>query len=159
MTKYQAELYHHGIKGQKWGIRRFQNEDGTYTNAGKERRNTSDSKPKDKSSNLPRQRGVFHKRLTNEELQTRIERLKLEKEYLNLKRETIGPGKSFVLDVLTSIGKKSLTQLGVSGVMETANRLARKRKTYRTTTDKDGNEKTEVDFDPTKFYSTVKDQW
>ena len=28
------ELYHHGIKGQKWGVRRFQNEDGTYTSEG-----------------------------------------------------------------------------------------------------------------------------
>lgn len=25
-----SELYHHGIKGQKWGIRRYQNEDGSY---------------------------------------------------------------------------------------------------------------------------------
>ena len=33
------ELYHHGIKGQKWGVRRFQNEDGTYTEAGLKRRN------------------------------------------------------------------------------------------------------------------------
>lgn len=32
------ELYHHGILGQKWGIRRFQNRDGTYTSAGKHRR-------------------------------------------------------------------------------------------------------------------------
>lgn len=31
------ELYHHGIKGQKWGIRRYQNEDGTLTAAGKSR--------------------------------------------------------------------------------------------------------------------------
>lgn len=31
------ELQHHGIKGQKWGRRRFQNEDGTLTPAGKER--------------------------------------------------------------------------------------------------------------------------
>ena len=31
------ELYHHGIKGQKWGVRRFQNEDGTLTSAGKKR--------------------------------------------------------------------------------------------------------------------------
>ena len=31
------ELYHHGIKGQKWGVRRFQNPDGTLTEAGKER--------------------------------------------------------------------------------------------------------------------------
>lgn len=31
------ELYHHGIKGQRWGIRRFQNEDGTLTQEGKDR--------------------------------------------------------------------------------------------------------------------------
>ena len=31
------EIYHHGIEGQKWGVRRFQNEDGTLTEAGKER--------------------------------------------------------------------------------------------------------------------------
>lgn len=31
------ELYHHGIKGQKWGIRRYQNLDGSLTPAGRER--------------------------------------------------------------------------------------------------------------------------
>ena len=31
------DLYHHGIKGQKWGVRRFQNKDGTLTSAGKKR--------------------------------------------------------------------------------------------------------------------------
>lgn len=31
------ELYHHGIKGQKWGVRRFQNEDGSLTTEGRER--------------------------------------------------------------------------------------------------------------------------
>lgn len=30
-------ISHHGIKGQKWGIRRFQNEDGSLTEAGKKR--------------------------------------------------------------------------------------------------------------------------
>ena len=34
---YSTELYHHGIKGQKWGRRRFQNKDGSLTPAGKER--------------------------------------------------------------------------------------------------------------------------
>lgn len=29
------ELYHHGIKGMKWGVRHYQNEDGSLTNAGK----------------------------------------------------------------------------------------------------------------------------
>lgn len=31
------ELYHAGIKGMKWGVRRFQNEDGSLTEAGKKR--------------------------------------------------------------------------------------------------------------------------
>ena len=40
---YSAELYHHGIKGQKWGIRRYQNEDGTLTAAGKAKYGTKEN--------------------------------------------------------------------------------------------------------------------
>ena len=39
MEAWREELYHHGIQGQKWGIRRYQNSDGSLTSAGKKRRN------------------------------------------------------------------------------------------------------------------------
>lgn len=38
MSEYPSYLIHYGIQGQKWGVRRFQNEDGTYTSEGLERR-------------------------------------------------------------------------------------------------------------------------
>lgn len=56
------DIYHHGIKGQKWGVRRFQKKDGSLTNAGKQRysdetyfknqTNASNSKPKQTASRV-----------------------------------------------------------------------------------------------------------
>ena len=58
---YSDELYHHGIKGQRWGIRRYQNKDGTLTPAGKKRalkmqneytKFSNDKRYRDKDGNL-----------------------------------------------------------------------------------------------------------
>ncbi len=43
-------LMHHGILGQRWGIRRYQNEDGTLTNAGKRRYGYENSYPNQQTS-------------------------------------------------------------------------------------------------------------
>ena len=38
------ELYHHGVKGMRWGVRRFQNKSGSLTPAGKKRYSDNDRK-------------------------------------------------------------------------------------------------------------------
>lgn len=45
------ELYHHGIKGQRWGVRRYQNKDGSLTLAGKSKQKTRSQQIKEARAN------------------------------------------------------------------------------------------------------------
>lgn len=51
MNDYTETLYHHGVKGQKWGVRRYQNPDGTYTAEGRERYGIGSKNPTSKQIN------------------------------------------------------------------------------------------------------------
>lgn len=47
--KKRNELTHHGVLGMRWGVRRFQNKDGTLTPSGKRRMNQSTQSDKETS--------------------------------------------------------------------------------------------------------------
>lgn len=76
MYMYQNTPYleHHGIKGQKWGIRRFQNEDGSLTEAGKGRYNRGVPE----SKTWKPEEAAY---LSDEELRRRNNRLNSERSY------------------------------------------------------------------------------
>lgn len=67
------ELLHYGIKGQKWGVRRFQNADGSYTSEGKRR-----AQQENKS-------GV--RSMSDEDLAKAVRRLSMEKSYKELTKQ------------------------------------------------------------------------
>lgn len=68
---YSSELYHHGVKGMKWGVRRYVNYDGTLTPKGQaklnrfkdtERAKALDGTAKDLSYSLAKYQGAYAKK-------------------------------------------------------------------------------------------------
>lgn len=84
-------LIHHGIKGQKWGVRRYQNEDGTLTDAGKARYYDDYTPKKDPT------------KMTDKELANVNKRLGEEAKYKQL-TGTTQPSRSFNRDTAIKIG-------------------------------------------------------
>ena len=83
VEKYYNELYHHGIAGMKWGVRRYQNKDGSLILAGKNRRGNAAS-PNDKEKINRKNARKKRRTMPISDLKSRIDRLKLERELKNL---------------------------------------------------------------------------
>ena len=95
-----SELYHHGIKGQKWGRRRYQNKDGTLTAAGKKRYGNMSSDARE--ANAIGKKKVSE--MSNAELRKYNERVNLERQYANLNPSAAKKGIKFVKGAAATLG-------------------------------------------------------
>lgn len=91
---YSDELYHHGIKNQKWGERRYQNEDGSLTplgrihyGVGKARKAYNDAANRAWNSMVTSYKRRHPNKMTQEELETEISRQKKLNELKRMKDE------------------------------------------------------------------------
>ena len=108
------QLYHYGIPGQKWGIRRFQREDGSRTPAGKKRDNRHGKSEDHMKTQSAKKKGPDG--LSNEDLKKTNERLRLEQEYKKLTADQITKSESWVKESLKTAGQQALTDFS-KGIM------------------------------------------
>ena len=84
-------LIHYGTKGMKWGIRRYQNKDGSLTPAGKKRYSEDESEDYKKAHS-----GKSVKTMSDAELRSRLNRLQMEQQYSKLSSSDVNKGKQFI---------------------------------------------------------------
>lgn len=138
MVVYSDELCHYGIRGMRWGIRRYQNSDGSLTTAGRNRystgkhhsiftrKKTTSKVTTRPAEEKPKQKSVSE--MSDTELNAFLNRKRLEQQYYQLmatpqKKSAVTKGKEMVGKALENAAQDTLTQIAKYAMAKGVNKM------------------------------------
>ena len=117
------ELIHHGVKGQKWGVRRTPEQLGHRPKGNSDGKVGSSEKKKRFSLRKEKKKPLDISKMSDKELQDLVNRMQLEKRFSDLSKGDVGTGKKIAVESLKSFGKASMTKFGARAGESVANAL------------------------------------
>lgn len=108
------ELYHHGIRGQKWGVRRYQNSDGSLTDKGKKRYEADARKQATKQA---RSNDRNRRIMSDKDLDSTIRRLEKEKRLHDLTKSEVNEGREYANSIIKDVGRKVFTTVAAGAIL------------------------------------------
>ena len=89
-------IYHYGVKGMRWGVRKKR-----YTSGSKVRKKSGTTNPKPHADALMNLRKKKTKQLSNDELQSVLKRVQMERQVNDIKRQDISKGQKLAEQILS----------------------------------------------------------